>query len=210
MANYAYLRVSTDSQDVLNQKHGILEYANKTGLADLVFVEDSVSGAKKWRQRKLGALLEGMTEGDTIVFSEVTRMARSALQVLEILELCMEKQLRVYIAKQNMQLDGSLQSKIIATMLGLAGEIEREFIRMRTKEALAARKAAGYQLGRPKGEAKTLKLDARREQIEKYLGMGLGIRETARLIDAAPSTLSDYVKRRGLGFSSEKVMGEKL
>lgn len=210
MANYAYLRVSTDSQDVLNQKHGILEYANKTGLADLVFVEDSVSSAKKWRQRKLGALLEGMTEGDTIVFSEVTRMARSALQVLEILELCMEKQLRVYIAKQNMQLDGSLQSKIIATMLGLAGEIEREFIRMRTKEALAARKAAGYQLGRPKGEAKTLKLDARREQIEKYLGMGLGIRETARLIDAAPSTLSDYVKRRGLGFSSEKVMGEKL
>ncbi|MEJ2766855.1 recombinase family protein [Photobacterium sp. MCCC 1A19761] len=199
MANYAYLRVSTDSQDVLNQKHGILEYANKTGLADLVFVEDAVSGAKKWRQRKLGALLEGMTEGDTIVFSEVTRMARSALQVLEILELCMEKQLRVYIAKQNMQLDGSLQSKIIATMLGLAGEIEREFIRMRTKEALAARKAAGYQLGRPKGEAKTLKLDARREQIEKYLGMGLGIRETARLIDAAPSTLSDYVKRRGLG-----------
>ncbi|MGR2770407.1 recombinase family protein [Photobacterium ganghwense] len=198
MANYAYLRVSTDSQDVQNQKHGILEYANKAGLVDLVFVEDAVSGAKKWRQRKLGALLEGMTEGDTVVFSEVTRMARSALQVLEILELCMEKQLRVYIAKQNMQLDGSLQSKIIATMLGLAGEIEREFIRMRTKEALAARKAAGYQLGRPKGQAKTLKLDAKREQIEKYLGMGLGIRETARLIDVAPSTLSDYVKRRGL------------
>jgi len=36
----------------------------------------------------------------------------------------------------------------------------------------------------------------KREQIEKYLGMGLGIRATAKLIDEAPSTLSDYVKRR--------------
>lgn len=198
MANYAYLRVSTDSQDVSNQKHGIYEYANRSGLSDLIFIEDTVSGRKKWRQRKLGSLLEGMTEGDTIVFAEVTRMARSTLQVLEVLELCMEKQLKVHIAKQNMQLDGSLQSKIIATMLGLAGEIEREFIRMRTKEALAARKAAGHQLGRPKGPAKTLKLDTKRDQIEKYLGMGLGIRATAKLIDTAPSTLSDYVKRRGL------------
>jgi DNA invertase Pin-like site-specific DNA recombinase len=46
-------------------------------------------------------------------------------------------------------------------MLGLAGEIEREFIQMRTKEALAACKAAGYVLGHPKGQAKTLKLDAK-------------------------------------------------
>lgn len=198
MANYAYLRVSTDSQDVANQKHGIYEYANHIGLANLVFVEDSVSGTKKWHQRKLGPLLEGMCEGDTIIFSEVTRMARSTIQVLEILELCMTKHLKVHIAKQNMQLDGSLQSKIIATMLGLAGEIEREFIQMRTKEALAARKAAGYVLGRPKGQAKTLKLDAKREQIEKYLGMGLGLRATAKLIDEAPSTLSDYVKRRNI------------
>ncbi|PSW10330.1 resolvase [Photobacterium rosenbergii] len=198
MANYAYLRVSTDSQDVNNQKHGIFEYANRVGVANLAFVEDAVTGSKKWHQRRLGPLLHSMGEGDTIIFSEVTRMARSTLQVLEILELCMEKQLKVHIAKQNMQLDGSLQSKIIATMLGLAGEIEREFIRMRTKEALDARKAAGHQLGRPKGPAKNLKLDAKREQIEKYLGMGLGIRETARLIDAAPSTLSDYAKRKGL------------
>ncbi|MEZ8094538.1 recombinase family protein [Photobacterium swingsii] len=198
MANYAYLRVSTDSQDVANQQHGIFEYANRCGLTDLCFVEDTVTGKKKWHQRKLGPLLEGMQEGDTVIFSEVTRMARSTLQVLEILELCMDKQLKVHIAKQNMQLDGSLSSKIIATMLGLAGEIEREFIRMRTKEALAARKAAGFPLGRPKGQATTLKLDAKRDQIEKYMAMGLGIRATAKLIDAAPSTLFDYVKRRGL------------
>ena len=168
MTNYAYLRVSTDSQDVNNQKHGILEYSNRLGLSNLVFVEDWVSGAKKWRQRRLEGLLEGLESDDVIIFAEVTRMARSTIQVLEILELCMEKKINVHIAKQNMQLDGSMQSKIIATMLGLAGEIDREFIRMRTKEALAARKVKGQILGRPKGPAKRLKLDDKREQIKKY------------------------------------------
>ncbi|EEY74216.1 recombinase family protein [Grimontia hollisae] len=198
MPNYAYLRVSSDSQDTANQKHGIYEYANTVGLANLVFVEDSVSGVKKWHQRRLGPLLEGMGEGDTIVFAEISRMARSTLQVLEILELCMDKGVNVHIAKQNMQLDGSMQARIIATVLGLAGEIEREFIRLRTKEALAARKKNGVILGRPKGPAKSLKLDPKREQIEKYIGMGLSLRETARLIEAAPSTLSEYIKRQGI------------
>ena len=99
MANYAYLRVSTDSQDVNNQKHGILEYSNRLGLSNLVFVEDCVSWAKKWRQRRLGSLLEGLTCDDVIIFAEVTRMARSTIQVLEILELCMEKKINVHIAK---------------------------------------------------------------------------------------------------------------
>ncbi|BEI26380.1 recombinase family protein [Vibrio cholerae] len=198
MTHYAYLRVSSDSQDVANQKHGIYEYANKVGLSGLCFVEDIVTGKKKWHERKLGALIEGMTSGDKLIFAEVSRIARSTLQVLEVLEVCMEKKIDVYIAKQNMQLDGSMQARITATVLGLAAEIEREFISMRTKEALAARKKDGVILGRPKGPANKLKLDAKRDQIEKYLKMGLGIRPTAKLIDEAPSTLRDYIIRRKL------------
>ncbi len=195
MPNYAYLRVSTDSQDTANQKHGIYAYANHVGIANLVFVDDVVTGKKKWRDRRLGKLLEGMQSGDTIVFAEVSRIARSTLQVLEVLEHCMAASINVHIAKQNMQLDGSMQARITATVLGLAAEIEREFISMRTKEALAARKAAGMPLGRPKGQATRLKLDEKGEQIGKYREMGLGVREIARLIDAPPSTLSDYLKR---------------
>ena len=198
MANYAYLRVSSDSQDVANQKHGIYEYTNHIGLGNLCFVEDVVTGKKKWRERKLGQLVEGLQPGDTLIFAEISRIARSTLQVLEVLEVCMNKGIDVYVAKQNLQLDGSMQAKITATILGLAAEIEREFISMRTKEALAARKQAGMILGRPKGPAEKLKLDSKRDQIEKYLAMGLGIRPTAKLLDEAPSTLRDYVKRRGL------------
>lgn len=83
----------------MNQKHGIYEYANNHGPTDLVFVEDTVTGRKKWHQCKLGLLLEGMTEGDTIIFAEVTRIACSTRQVLGILELLMERQLRMHIVK---------------------------------------------------------------------------------------------------------------
>lgn len=198
MAHYAYLRVSTDAQDTANQKHGIYEYCNKMGIAGLCFVEDIVTGKKKWHERKLGHLINNMEAGDKLIFAEVSRIARSTLQVLEVLEVCMDKNIDVYVAKQNMQLDGSMQSRITATVLGLAAEIEREFISMRTKEALAARKRDGVILGRPKGEAQTLKLDAKRDKIEKYLAMGLGLRPIAKLIDEAPSTLRDYIKRREL------------
>ncbi|MGR5540814.1 recombinase family protein, partial [Vibrio campbellii] len=92
----------------------------------------------------------------------------------------------------------SMQARITATVLGLAAEIEREFISMRTKEALAARKRDGMILGRPKGQVAKLKLDDKREQIEHYLGLGLGVRPTAKLIDEPESTLRDYLKRRDI------------
>jgi len=196
--NYAYLRISTDNQDVDNQRHGILEYANRHNLTGLNFIEDIVSGKKKWKERKLGELIETLVKGDVIVFAEISRMARSALQVLEILEVCISRGISVHITKQNIVLDGSLQAKIMATMLGLAAEIERDFISMRTKEALAARKAAGQKLGRPRGPAENLKLDKSRSDIEKYLKKDLSVRSIAKLIDQPATTVHDYVKRHKL------------
>ena len=205
--NYAYLRISTDSQDVDNQRHGILEYANRHNLAGLNFVEDTVSGKKKWKDRKLGELVDTLVKGDVIIFAEISRMARSALQVLEILEVCIARGISVHITKQNIVLDGSLQAKIMATMLGLAAEIERDFISMRTTEALAARKAAGQTLGRPRGPAENLKLDRLRPDIEKYLRKDLSVRSIAKLIDQPVTTVHDYVKRHKL---KDKILEPEL
>ncbi|QFI36321.1 resolvase (plasmid) [Moritella marina ATCC 15381] len=205
--NYAYLRISTDSQDVDNQRHGILEYANRHNLTGLNFVEDTVSGKKKWKDRKLGELVDTLVKGDVIIFAEISRMARSALQVLEILEICISRGISVHITKQNIVLDGSLQAKIMATMLGLAAEIERDFISMRTTEALAARKAAGQTLGRPRGPAEKLKLDRLRPDIEKYLRKDLSVRSIAKLIDQPVTTVHDYVKRYKL---KDKILEPQL
>lgn len=200
MAIYAYLRVSTDQQDVDNQRHGILEYANQRGITGLQFVEDNASGKAKWRDRKSGdLLLKTMQKGDTVLFAEVSRMARSTLQILEILEHCAEQEFVVHIVKQNMVFDDSMNSKITATVLGLAAEIERDFISMRTKEALAKRKAEGVVLGRPKGKAKKLKLDKRSKEIRKYLEMGISKAAICKLVDCAPTTLYQWIERRKVG-----------
>lgn len=191
----AYLRVSTDQQDVDNQRHGILEYANKRGLSNVEYVEDTAGSKINWRKRQLGNLLEEMQAGDILIFAEVSRLARSTLQVLEVLEYCTAKKITVHISKQGMIFDGSMQSKIMATVLGMVAEIEREFISMRTKEALAARKAAGVQLGRPRGQAATTKLDKHRNEIQNLINKGVSKRSIGKIIDTAPSTLYDYINR---------------
>ena len=203
MANYAYLRVSTNAQDVENQKHGILEYANAVGIGRLEFYSDEVSGKVRWSERVIGkVLLEVCARGDRLIFSEVSRIGRSTLQVLEVLQLCIDRGIEVHIAKQQMKFDGSMQSRIATTVLGLAAEIEREFISARTKEALARRKAAGMKLGRPKGEARWLKLDHQEAEIKSYLDKGINKSAIAKLCDCSPSTLYHWMKRRSVKIKS--------
>ncbi len=169
LKNFAYLRVSKDTQDVENQKFGILEYCNQKNIAPVTIVEDTESRSKSWRLRGIGNILQKVQKGDRILVAEVSRLGGSPLQVLEILEEAAKKEIAIHIAKSQIIMNGTLQSTIIATILGLSAQIEREFISARTKEALAKVKTEGIKLGRPKGPAKHLKLDQHRDLILEYL-----------------------------------------
>ncbi len=81
---FAYLRVSTDAQDVANQRHGVARYCADQRLLAPVFVEDTASGRTDWRARPLGQLITRAGTGDVIVVAEVSRLARSTLQVLAV------------------------------------------------------------------------------------------------------------------------------
>jgi len=196
MTNFAYFRISTDHQDVKNQKLGVMEYCNFRAINGLKFIEDTISGKTSWRDRGIGEILTKAKQGDMIIVAEVSRLGRSTLQVLEILEEAAQKGVSIHIAKNNMVLDGSMQATITATILGLAAQIEREFISSRTKEALAKRKQEGMKLGRPKGEANILKLDAFHDEIVGYLKKGINKRAISKLIECSPSTLYQWLKRR--------------
>ena len=199
MTTLAYIRVSTDKQDLDNQRHGVIEYAKKHGLEPLSFFEDTVSGKKSWRERDIGKLISQAQEGDVLLVAEISRLARSTLQVLEILQECATKKLAVHVAKSNMIMDGSLNARITATVLGLAAEIEREFISARTTEALARRKAQGLPLGRPKGSHNhAKKLDKHKAQIKELLGKGVHKVSIARMFDCAPTTLYTWMEENGL------------
>jgi DNA invertase Pin-like site-specific DNA recombinase len=197
--SYAYLRVSTTEQDTANQKHGILEYANRNHLSGLEFIEDTVSGKTDWKQRKIGELITTtMQRGDVLIVAEVSRLGRSTLQVLDIIEHGAQRGLSIHIAKQNLVFTDkgdNMTSTIMATVLGMVAQIERQFISQRTKEALSLRKAQGVKLGRPSKPAERHKLDDRDKEIRGYLKKGMSKRSIAKLLDVAPSTLYDHLKR---------------
>ncbi len=201
----AYLRVSTDAQDVANQKLGVLEYCAQHGFGAPLLIEDTVSGKVDWQKRKVGEVLHAIPPGSVLVAAEITRLARSTLQVLEMLKLAAEREISVHVVKSRLVLDGSLSSKITATVLALAGEIEREFIAARTKEALRQKQAAGQKLGRTPGKAERLGLDAKAAEIDKYLAIGLNKRAIAKLCECSPGTLYTWLERR-----RPVIIGSKL
>jgi DNA invertase Pin-like site-specific DNA recombinase len=166
-----YLRVSTIEQDVEKNKSDILKLANDKKLGNVEWVEEKVSGTKDWRKRELGTVFFTLKQGDAIIVSELSRLGRSTLQILEIMKECKEKGIAVHAVKGAWSLNGSMESKIVLTMLAMFSEIERDLISERTKEGLRARKAAGVTLGRPKGPGKS-KLDMHKEEIFALLNNG--------------------------------------
>jgi len=196
MATFQYLRVSTDRQEVENQASGLAAYAASLNIQINKTYEDIASGKIHWKHRALGELLADAEAGDIILCSEISRLARSTLQVLEILQFAASRELIVHVVKSRLVMDGTIQSRIIATVLGLAAEIEREFISARTTEALARRKAAGLPMGRPAGEAKTLKLDTIAGDLDKWHAKKLGWASLAKLAGCSRSTLYAWAARR--------------
>ena len=150
----AYLRVSTHDQDIAKNKADILMLANHKNLGQVCFVAETVSGQVAWRRCKIAQVLDDLKAGDTLVVSELSRLGRSMLECMEILSIAADKGINLYAVKGEWQLDGSMQSKIMAMVFAMAAEIERDPISQRTREALRAKKAAGVKLGRPRGPGK--------------------------------------------------------
>lgn len=192
-STWGYLRVSTTNQDTEKNKANILTFANSRDFGKVTFIEETASGMKNWRERKLGDLIDSLQPGDRLIVSEMSRLGRSMLEVLEILKVAKEKDVNIYAVTGNWELNGSIESKIMATMLTLISEIERDFIVNRTKEALAARKAAGVVLGRPKGPGKS-KLDKYRPEIEALLTNGSTKVFIAKRYGTTVSNLHNWLK----------------
>ena len=166
-----YLRVSTAEQDLEKNKHEILELANNNDFGRVEWVEEKVSGKKNWKLRKIKDVIDKLDKGDRIIIPELSRLGRSMLEIMEMLSILNQKDICVYAIKGGWELNGSIQSKVMAMAFSIAAEIERDLISKRTKEALRARKAKGIKLGRPKGPGKS-KLDKHHDEIVALLNNG--------------------------------------
>lgn len=198
MATYGYIRVSTDRQDYDNQKYGVLNFANANDHGQVELIEETVSGRVSWRKRELGALVDRTKKGDVLIVSELSRLGRSLLEVMELLAVLMRREIVVYAVKEGYKLGNDLQSKILAFAFTLAAEIESAMIKARTKEALAKKKAEGVQLGRPIGSLGKSKLDGKEEEIKRLLNHRVPKTAIARLLNISRPALYDFIESREL------------
>lgn len=192
-----YLRVSTQDQDTDKFRADLLQFAMDRNLGRVEIVAEKVSGKTPWRERALGAVVDGFKEGDVLIVPELSRLGRSNLEILEILQIARERGAAVYAVKGGWALDNSIQSKIIASVMAMMAEIERDLISERTREALAAKKAAGVSLGRPKGPGKS-KLDVYKEEIIVLLGNGATQSWIARRYKTTPQNLANWMGKHGI------------
>ena len=150
---YGYIRVSSDKQTVENQRFEINKFCEKNKLKIDDWIEETISGTKNYTKRQLGHLLKKVHKDDIIICSELSRLGRNLFMIMEILNICMTKECRVWTIKDNYRLGDDIQSKVLAFAFGLSAEIERNLISQRTKEALARKKAEGVILGHPQAHS---------------------------------------------------------
>jgi len=193
----AYLRVSTNDQDVEKNKYDILQLANHKGLGKVQWVDETISGKVSWKKRQIAQVIEELQKDDHLIVSELSRLGRSMLECMEILSIASQKGINIYAVKGNWQLDNSIQSKIVAMAFSMAAEIERDLIAQRTREALAARKQAGMKLGRPRGVGKS-RLDQYRPEIEALLANGSTQKFIAQRYGTTEANLSRWIKQHRL------------
>lgn len=190
-----YLRVSTGKQHPANQKDEIRRFAESRALTIDKWVTEVVSGRTRERDRKLGTLLRSMKRGDTLVVTEISRLSRTLTEIMAIMGKCLKKGVRLYSTKEGYTFDDSINSKVLCFAFGLVAEIERNLISMRTKEALAVRRAEGMVLGRRKGSyTKFNVLKENYAEVLRMLDRGETIAEVCKRYDLSRNTFDRFRK----------------
>ena len=196
MTTIGYIRVSSSKQTLEHQRFEIENFALKQAIKIDTWIEEKISSRKALDKRKLGELLNNLQENDILITCEISRLGRSLLEVMKILETCLNKNCQVWTLKENYRLGNDIQSKVLAFAFGLAAEIERQLISERTKSSLANIKANGKKLGRPfNAKTKKLKLAKNQKQIQKLLAQGISKSKIAKLFGVERATLYRYILR---------------
>ena len=171
-----YIRVSTEQQSMNNQKHKLLEYAQNNKIMIDEFIELEISSKKDQKDRLLDKVFEKLNSGDTFICTELSRLGRNMLEILNLIEKFNKAGIKLIFTNQpelSTNKNEALSSLLLA-IYGYFAQTEREIISQRTKQGLAAARASGKILGRPKGvKNKNRILDPFKDEIKKYLEMQL-------------------------------------
>ena len=191
----AYLRVSTEKQFLANQREELLRFAEKNGLQIDKWYTETVSGSVRSKDRKLSGVLNRMQRGDSLIVTEISRLSRTLLEIMTILNSCIKKEIVLYSTKEGYVFQNDMNSKVLGCAFGLMAEIERNLISMRTKEALARRRQEGVKLGRKKGTCPAMRvLRENKRRLIKDAQRGVSCSELARQMGVSRTTMHRFLK----------------
>ena len=198
MAVIGYIRVSSNKQTCEHQHFEIEQFAHLNNIVVDRWVEETISSRKALNKRQLGQLLDDLQPNDILIAAEISRLGRSLLEVMRILENCLNKNCQVWTIKENYRLGNDIQSKVMAFAFGLSAEIERNLISQRTKASLENVKSKGKRLGRPfSAQSRKLKLSKNTKKVKKLLDMGLTRYRIAKIMQVKQTTVSRFINRMG-------------
>lgn len=188
---YSDLRVSCLKQNITNQRFEVEKYAKENGIVIDAWITETISGTKRYNDRKLGKLLKRLKKNDTLILPELSRLGRSLMEIFSILNMCLEKEVNIIAIKENYKLTNTLEAKVIAFAFSIASEVERRLISLRTREALARKKAEGIKLGRPKNVSSKLK--GKESEIKELISSGIPKIQICKKFKISRSTLYKFI-----------------
>lgn len=194
---YGYCRVSTAHQNEENQRFVIEQFARANNISIDSWLQEKISSSKKLSERKLGELLKKLQSGDILITTEISRLGRSLLEVMGILQTCLERNCQVWTLKENFRLGADIQSKVLAFAFSLTAELSKTLLQERVRESLARMKASGKKLGRPLGaRSKSLKLSRNRTKIADLISQGVSKNQICRIMKVDKRTLYAFINNQ--------------
>lgn len=193
MTIYGYCRCSTnDTKQDINRQRRELKELGATN--DTIYFEYE-SGTKTDRD-ELNKMLAVISDGDTIVTTEVSRITRSTKQLCDIIQLVKEKRLKLII-KGSITIDcinGDMDamSKAFLQMAGVFAELERDMTVARIKSGMANAKAKGKVIGRPQTTADDIP-SLFYKHYPKYKNGDINKKEFSRLCNLSYPSIYKYL-----------------
>ena len=181
-----YCRISTTQQDLDIQKQIILEYAQRNRMIIDEFIESETSSRLSPKERKIDELNAKLKKGDLLLVTELSRLGRNFLETLNIINVLIEKGIKIEFIRQPELSTTSPHGKLLMAIYSYFAETEREYISIRTKSGLATARAKGALLGRPRGakNSKGSPFDRCKDEIKKHLKLNIPVNSILKIINS--------------------------
>lgn len=181
-------------QSCERQERDLLCYADKAGYEIVGVWKETASGTKynRTERRKLMELAQSRTI-DAILVTEMTRWGRSTIDLIQTLQELHNWGVSL-IAQTGIQFDLTTpQGRLIANLMAMLAEFERDLVRERVRSGLAAAKARGQKLGRQPGQR--VKADRLTPKVLRMVEQGCSYRQIAKELHLSKTTVNDIVQR---------------